>query len=231
MSLLVTGNRTQPVAGRCVPGYLQLQPCVSHPWTYHYCNNTLVTKYHLYLCAASQLVLLTLCRPEWWAWIDSQREQQLRAHTTSTTAFCDSLSSCSNIAGKIGKAVLSETAQPLGWFQAVRAGNFGKEFKSSFSNVRQQIGNTAGEVVTYLRHRTGQQGRWTLLLWTLPCNTFMLQGNIKESWARYLIAPWCSHCCFGRSVQKHLEIIGAFRWKQSTGCSDHLLGERRRIFQ
>lgn len=62
--LLVTGNRTQPMAGRCVPGYLQPQPRVSHPCRYHYCNNTSVTKYNLCLCPASQLVLSPLRRPE-----------------------------------------------------------------------------------------------------------------------------------------------------------------------
>ena len=64
-------------------------------------------------------------------------EAAVQRHTTSMTASFDSLSSCLNIGGQIGNVVFSETAQPLECFWAVRTGNLGKEFKSSFSNLGQ----------------------------------------------------------------------------------------------
>lgn len=135
--VLVTGDCTQPVAGRHVPSYLQLRPRVSHPRSTHSCDDTLVTKYsNLCFYTAGQLGFSTLCRPQLLCSNSpSRKEQQLNTHTASTTASSGSPSSCLNVGGQIGSTVFSETAQPLGCFGAVRTGNLRKGFKSSFSNL------------------------------------------------------------------------------------------------
>lgn len=67
---------------RCVPGYLQLQPRISHPQLHHYCDKTLVIKYNFICELQARWYFLYSGRPELRAWIDPWREPRFGRHTS-----------------------------------------------------------------------------------------------------------------------------------------------------
>lgn len=162
---------------------------------------TLVTKYrNFYLCTATQLVFSILCRPELRAWTGPLGGSSSSAHTPQARRLhLTPLSSCSSIGGQIGN-VFSEAARPLGCLRAVRTGNLGKEFKSSFSNLGQVYEE-------YSQRRSGdvpEAQDWAASELDSAPLLPALPHFHAQSWASYLILHRSSCSCSGQRVsEKH----------------------------